>query len=195
MIVQTLGPELDINCGGIDNLYRHHDYNIAILESYSGSTFANYYLHGEHLVVNGAKMSKSKGNIVYPEHIIEKGYKPYHLRYFLIQEHYRKRLNYTEERFRKKAREVDELRQRIARLIGGKGPKESPGTEKMISDIRRAFEERMNDDLRAGEAIEAVGSLIKRLDDAAEEGLAQREKRKLTEALRSIDEVLGVLLP
>jgi phosphomevalonate kinase len=53
----------------------------------------------------------------------------------------------------------------------------------------------MNDDLRAGEAIEAVGSLIKRLDDAAEEGLAQREKRKLTEALRSIDEVLGVLLP
>ena len=84
MISQELGYELDICCGGMDNLYRHHDYNIAVMESLSGSTLAPFWLHGEHLLVEGAKMSKSKGNIVYPEDFFKKGWTPGFLRFFFF---------------------------------------------------------------------------------------------------------------
>jgi cysteinyl-tRNA synthetase len=62
MIIKTLGYQIDIHTGGIDNVYRHHDYNRAVLEGASGDEFCRYWMHGEHLIVNGAKMSKSKGN-------------------------------------------------------------------------------------------------------------------------------------
>ena len=68
MIVKHLGDQIDINCGGIDNIFRHHDYNIAVMEAYTGKSFANYYMHGEHLFVNGKPMSKA-GEHLYPEHI------------------------------------------------------------------------------------------------------------------------------
>src|SRR3990172_1201642 len=76
VIIEHLGPEIDINCGGIDNIYRHHDYNIAIMEAHTGGTFANYYLHGEHLVVEGKTMSKSRGNIIYPGDLYSRRCKP-----------------------------------------------------------------------------------------------------------------------
>lgn len=76
MIIKHLGEQVDINCGGIDNIYRHHDYNIAIMEALTGKEYARYYLHGEHLVVDGRTMSKSRGNILYPEEVYKLGYTP-----------------------------------------------------------------------------------------------------------------------
>lgn len=118
MIVAHLGEEIDIQCGGIDNLYRHHDYNIAVMEAYSGREFARYFLHGEHLVVEGSVMSKSKGNVLYTEHILERGYSPHHLRHFLISEHYRTKLNFTWDAFREASERIDGLRSAVASLQG-----------------------------------------------------------------------------
>jgi cysteinyl-tRNA synthetase len=59
MIFKHLGPAVDISCGGIDNIYRHHDYNIAVIEAISGDTFAHYWLHGEHVLVDGKKCPKA----------------------------------------------------------------------------------------------------------------------------------------
>jgi len=86
-IVKHLGFRVDICCGGSDNLYRHHDYTLAIMESASGHEFCRTWLHGEHLLVDGAKMSKSRGNIVYTEQLLEQGYTAGHLRFFLIYGH------------------------------------------------------------------------------------------------------------
>lgn len=121
MITENLGNEVDINCGGIDNIYRHHDYNIAIMEALSGTTYANYYLHGEHLIVDGKKMSKSAGNIFYPDELIAgEGVRPEHLRFFLTAtKHYRKKLNFTKEHFSKQSAHLDEVRALIAQLTGG----------------------------------------------------------------------------
>ena len=69
IIHKHLGEQVDINCGGIDNIYRHHDYNIAIMEALTGKEYASVYLHGEHLIVEGKTMSKSRGNILYPGEI------------------------------------------------------------------------------------------------------------------------------
>ena len=66
-ITRYLGYAIDIACGGVDNLIRHHDYNLAIMEAISGESFCKFWVHGGHVVADGAKMSKSKGNIVLPQ--------------------------------------------------------------------------------------------------------------------------------
>ncbi|NTU48285.1 MAG: class I tRNA ligase family protein, partial [Syntrophobacteraceae bacterium] len=83
MVTEHLGYSIDIACGGIDNLYRHHDYNIAVVEGVSGSDFSRFWLHGEHLLANGKKMSKSIGNIVYPEDLQKDGYSGEQIRFYL----------------------------------------------------------------------------------------------------------------
>jgi len=93
MITRHLGYQVDISCGGVDNLYRHHDYNIAVIEGVSGKPFAAYWLHGEHVLVRGVKMSKSRGNITYLADLTARGYRPHHLRFYLIYGHYRDKLN------------------------------------------------------------------------------------------------------
>ncbi|MFW5729026.1 MAG: class I tRNA ligase family protein, partial [Spirochaetota bacterium] len=97
MITKHLGYELDIHCGGIDNVYRHHDYNRAVVEGVTGTEFVHYWLHGEHLFVDSRKMSKSKGNVVYPEHLLSAGRSGVEIRFFLLYGHYRRKGNLTEE--------------------------------------------------------------------------------------------------
>lgn len=193
MVAQHLGYEIDINCGGIDNIYRHHDYNIAVIESVSGTTYANYFLHGAHLIVGGRPMSKSRGNILYPQDVLDWGFQPHHLRYFLIHAHYRKRLNLTRERFRAAAERLDELRSLAAGLLrAGDGPG-SASCLPRIDDLTAAFEKAMDDDLSAGQAIEGLFRSLKDLRTHCAP-LSAAEADRLRSRLQRFDEVLGVLL-
>lgn len=141
MIVAHLGAEIDIQCGGVDNLYRHHDYNIAVMEAYSGREFARYFLHGEHLIVEGSVMSKSKGNVLYTEHILDRGYEPHHLRYFLLSEHYRKKLNFTWEAFQESCERIDTLRAAVAPLLVEPSGGKSAGRKSTETQGSLPFEE------------------------------------------------------
>ncbi|MEM5878822.1 MAG: cysteine--tRNA ligase, partial [Candidatus Aenigmatarchaeota archaeon] len=76
MSMKLLGETFDIHCGGIDNLFPHHENEIAQSEAYSGKKFVNYWLHSVHLIVNGEKMSKSKGNFFTLRDLLAKGYSP-----------------------------------------------------------------------------------------------------------------------
>jgi cysteinyl-tRNA synthetase len=84
MALQTLRASLDIYCGGEDNLVRHHDYTIAVAESVTGKPLARYWLHGAHLLVDGKKMSKSRGTVIYLTDLLKAGYTPEDIRFFLI---------------------------------------------------------------------------------------------------------------
>ena len=203
MIVANLGDQIDIQCGGIDNLYRHHDYNIAVMEAYSGREFARYFLHGEHLVVDSEVMSKSKGNVLYPEHILGKGYLPVHLRYFLLHEHYRSKLNFTWEYFEETVSRINRLRDTIAVVIGqavpedGKQPSlglDEPGPERQntaADELKSAFEESMNADLSAGAAIEAIERFVSELKVSDMDG---NDRLAVSEVLARAQHVLGVLV-
>jgi cysteinyl-tRNA synthetase len=194
VIIKHLGPEIDINCGGIDNLYRHHDYNIAIVEAHSGGTFANYYMHGAHLVVDGRTMSKSRGNIIYPEDVYAWGCTPRELRFFLFFTHYREKLNFTRERFDKSCARADAFRTLAKKLVGrtktasGRGP----GVGGLIREILKKFESGMNDDLNAGAAFDGVCHIMSRLEQSADRMIAS-EARELEDILRKIDSVLGIV--
>ena len=117
MVTKHLGYTIDISCGGIDNLYRHHDYNIAVIEAASGEEFARYWIHGEHLLVNGKKMSKSLGNIIYPDDLVANGKTGQHLRFYLMYRHHRKRLNFTAASFQEASNMLDSLRAIVQEIV------------------------------------------------------------------------------
>jgi len=193
-ITKYLGLNIDVACGGIDNLVRHHDYTIAIVESVAGEELAHYWFHGEHLFVNGKKMSKSKGNIYYPGDLIKKGYKGEHIRFFLIYGHYRKRLNFTFEKLRKTSQKLDTFKNMVDDLEKAKSGKSSKEAKKLVEYILSSFEKNMNNDLNVKGAFDDLFKIVLKLNTL------KREKRlSLTEAhrgisrLKKIDSVLQTI--
>jgi cysteinyl-tRNA synthetase len=107
MCMRHLGETVDIHAGGEDLIFPHHENEIAQSEAATGKPFVRYWLHAKHLLVNGEKMSKSKGNFFTLRDLLEKGYDPMVIRYALLSVHYRHQLNFTFESL-KEAREVIE---------------------------------------------------------------------------------------
>ncbi len=196
MIVQRLGKQIDINCGGIDNIYRHHDYNIAVMETYSGLNFANYFLHGEHLIVDGVPMSKSRGNILYPDDLFDEGYEPNHLRFFLIYTHYRKKLNFTRENFRKTSAKLDEFRKMTGELLGSASREGEKNGElqRLVSEIPDIFQQRMDDDLSVGAAFDDVFEQLKKIGNVLNrKSIRDDVAITLRKNLEKTNEVFGVI--
>jgi cysteinyl-tRNA synthetase len=196
MITKHLGYQVDISCGGIDNLWRHHDYNIAVIEGVSGKTFARYWLHGEHVLIEGKKMSKSRGNIVYVTDIMDRGYQPHHLRFYLIYGHYRKQLDLCNEMLQTARGKVDTYRELVHRLEEECSPVKNadPSAASEIDWIRKDFESAMNDDLDVAGAFEAVHSRVGRLARMkSAKNLRLRDSRRAVKLLRRIDTVLQIL--
>ena len=195
MILQQIGTQVDINCGGIDNIYRHHDYNIAVMEAFSGLDYSNYYMHGEHLIVDGKKMSKSLGNILYPDSLVDQGYDHRQLRFFLIYKHYRKKSNFTESGFAKTSTKLDNFHASLESIAkASRSVEPSQEIESTIESIEPSFGERMNDDLRIGDAFDATSKLVAKIErTAVRGGIAKSSVQNLYDALDSVDEVFGVL--
>ncbi|MFX0068462.1 MAG: class I tRNA ligase family protein [Candidatus Hodarchaeota archaeon] len=194
MVTKHLGFAVDIACGGIDNLVRHHDYNIAVIEGVSGEEFSRYWLHGEHLFVNGKKMSKSRGNVYYPKDLIEMGYDEKHIRFFLIYKHYRKRLNFTIEKFKKTSRELDTLRDMVTNLQKAESHESSPSADRIIPKILTSFEERMNDDLNVKSAFDGIFRIVKKLNILNENSkLGSKNANGAIRNLQKVDRVLRII--
>lgn len=192
-IIKHLGEQIDINCGGIDNIYRHHDYNIAVMESYTGKRYARYFLHGEHLLVNGKTMSKSRGNIVYPEDVYKKGFKPHHLRFFLMSKHYRTKLNFSEKNFLRAVENIDQTRAMVRKIFTI--PSKSLPTNKtnsVATEILHVFKTAMDDDLDVPSAFKEVSKIVKSIVQK-KSTMPLNEVQEIRNAIYSIDDVLKVL--
>lgn len=200
MILPYFRETLSIYMGGIDNLIRHHDYIIAVLESVRPYPVARYWLHCRHLYVNGKKMSKSLGNIVYTEDIIKKGFSLQELRFLLIYGHYRERANYTE----KKMEDAASLLRDTKLLIGRISKAAAPGTKIAArhrtgpgpaAELKRAFDSCMEEDLNVRAAFDGMRSvLVKAAGSALDSNLERSEAGRVLKTLEKIDSVLGVLL-
>jgi len=149
MATALLGDEIDIHCGGVDNIFPHHEAEIAQSEGCTGKKFVRYWLHCAHLLVDGQKMSKSLGNFYTLPDVLEKGYAGREIRYALARVHYRAPLNFTWDGM-KEAREslgrIDDWLVRLrdaARIDNGK-IETKPG---------RQFEEALDDDLNISAAL------------------------------------------
>lgn len=189
MIIRYFHEPLSIYCGGIDNLVRHHDYTRAILESVRSYPMARFWLHCEHLFVNGRKMSKSKGNIYYTDTLIKEGYSPSEIRFFLICNHYRERLNYSEKNMKKAAEGLKDLK-RLALGIRTRARGEPQARFKTAIRLRKAFVNHMDDDLNLRKAVDAVQVLLAAIKL---EVLKPGEAADVLSVLKEVDRVLNVL--
>ena len=190
MMRKHFNETLSIYCGGYDNLFRHHDYSIAILESIRPYPMARFWLHCYHLVVNGRKMSKSKGNIYYTDTLRNRGYDIDQIRFFLIYAHYRKKLNYSDRIMALAAEKLRTFKGMLKDLKEKADQNANAVTdESAAGDIKNIFIDRMDDDLDAKGAFDGLSNF-----------LAAREIRNLApsiasgylKALREIDQVFQV---
>ena len=194
MIAENLGFEIDIHTGGIDNLYRHHDYTLAVMEGASGKTFCPWWLHGGHLLVDGRKMSKSKGNVTYVEDLLRRGFQPRHIRFFLLNGPYREDLDLRLSRVEAGAGRLDRVRRLAARLPAGRTLEAQDPAPDPAEDLRREFEDAMNDNLNVAGAFDAVAHWVEwAAETDAGRGLTMRGRKSWERTLKEIDRVLGVI--
>lgn len=198
MISESLGYSLDICCGGVDNLYRHHDYNIAVMESVSGEEFARYWLHGEHVLAGAKKMSKSLHNIVYPEDLVDQGFSWEQVRFYLLSKHYRKKLHLNMDEMCKVGSRLNTVRENIVDLLSGSQPwereTESP-LDELAAELKVSFETAMNNDLDTAAAIDSIFAAVGRLHSLHKAGgIAMEQRRAIGVQLLKIDSVLQLLM-
>jgi len=194
MVTKHLGFNIDIACGGIDNLVRHHDYTIAVVEGFSGEEFAHYWYHSAHLFVNGKKMSKSRGNFYYPTDLIKMGYKKEHIRFFLIYGHYRERLNFTFKKLQRTSRKLDTFRNMVNNLKKTKATESSKKARKLVVAIVTSFEKNINKDLNVKSAFEDIFKVASKLNNLRNQAkLSSKDARIALSNLKRIDSVLQII--
>ncbi len=171
MSMKYLGESFDIHCGGIDLIFPHHENEIAQSEGATGKPFVGYWVHAAHLIVDGEKMSKSRGNFFTLRDLLDKGHSPVALRYLLASVHYRRQLNFTEsalEQAEAALQRVDDFLLRI-REVPDDHP-DHPDLAVATAAARSEFEAAMNNDLNTSEALGALFKLVRQANRALEDG-------------------------
>lgn len=185
MSTQLLGEQLDIHCGGVDNIFPHHEAEIAQTEGVTGKKFVRYWLHCAHLLVDGQKMSKSLGNFYTLRDVLERGYSGREVRYALLRVHYRAQLNFTwegMEEARQSLGRIDDWLERLQSVAGESG--EQP-TQK--------FEEALDDDLNISAALGFLFETIRETNRAMNNGtLSPSDGRGWLDWWKRIDSVLAL---
>ncbi len=156
MSMQYLGDTIDIHTGGEDNIFPHHEAEIAQSECYSGAKFVNYWIHTRHLLADGEKMSKSKGNFYTLSDIKEKGYSPMDLRMAILSAHYRSQMNFTWTAMDQAEANLTALNNFYARLLDHKITGSDKLSNMTTGKYRKDFEKAIDDDLNTPKALSVV---------------------------------------
>jgi cysteinyl-tRNA synthetase len=167
MSTALLGDQIDIHCGGVDNIFPHHEAEIAQSEGVTGKKFVRYWLHCAHLLVDGQKMSKSLGNFYTLPNLLEKGYTGREIRYALMRVHYRAPLNFTwegMEEARQALARIDEWLERLRETAAGRNEKEKAKTQ-----LGQQFEEALDDDLNISAALGFLFETIRETNRAMDQ--------------------------
>ena len=173
-----LGEQFDIHTGGIDLIPTHHENEIAQSKGYCGKIPAKFWLHGEYLLINGGKMSKSLGNVYLLKDIINKGYNPLSYKLFTYSSHYRNKLNFTWEGMESSEKAFERLKNGYKLHLNGTDDVE----DDVINEYEERFHKAINDDLNMPLAMSIVWEVVR----------YQKKSPKLAKLLLKFDEVLGL---
>ena len=190
-----LGSSFDIHCGGVDNIFPHHENEIAQSKCALDDKFVNYWLHNEHLLVENQKMSKSSGNFYTIRDILDKGYKSEAIRYVLISSHYRQKLNFTMNRLDDAQKAINKLRELIRRLNEIKNNISSDlNVDKLNEEFLNDFKQNLYDDLNISGALGALFTWVNKIFNLLDQNkLNENDSKKNIEILLKIDKILGVI--
>lgn len=178
MSTKYLGEEFDIHTGGIDLIPTHHENEIAQNKGACGKIPAHYWMHGEYLLINGGKMSKSLGNVYLLDDIVNRGYDPLVYRLFNFSCHYKGKLNFTWEGIESASVALNRLREGYQKHLAGN----TEVSDDVIAEIENKFHQAINDDLNMPLAMSAVWEAVKYQDKSP----------KMAKLLEKFDTVLGL---
>ena len=190
MSMRYLGDSFDIHTGGVDNIFPHHDDEIAQSEGATGKPFVRYWMHSAHLIVDGKKMSKSAGNFYTLREILGKGYSGREVRYVLLSAHYRQQLNFTFEAVAAAKTALGRIDAFTTRLVDQGG--EGGALPAWAVEAGASFDAAMDADLNLPEALAAVFALVHAGNKALDQGESGFGQAVLA-MLADMDRVLGVL--
>jgi cysteinyl-tRNA synthetase len=195
MSSKYLGQTFDIHCGGVDNIFPHHENEIAQSEAFFGKRFVNYWLHCRHLIVEGEKMSKSKGNFYTLRDLLGKNVDPHALRFLLLSTHYRKVLNFTFEALEQASsslKRINDFRYELKNRRFEEG--ENKKISRLVEDTNKKFRAGLGDDLNISLALRAIFEMIRKANILISRGkVYSKDREKLMSSILSFDEVLAVL--
>ena len=195
MSSRYLGTEFDLHTGGEDNMFPHHECEIAQAEGASDARFARHWMHTRHLLVNGAKMSKSTGTLLNLEDIQKLGFSPIELRYLLITNHYRQQLNFTNDGLvaaRASIQRLQNVRNALAEKAASAPPNSRPSAPfaERVEAFERDFGAALDDDLNVSNAMAALFAFVGDIHRLAP---GPSDAAHLLRALDRADHVTGVL--
>ncbi len=193
MSMKYLGESFDLHTGGIDNLFPHHENEIAQAEAVTGKPFVHTWMHCAHLRVNGQKMSKSLGNFFTLRDLLDKGYTGREIRYVLLSAHYRQALNFTFDALaaaRTALARIDECVDALAARVKAAVPaKETEAVPSHLAEFGAA----LGDDLNSPEAFAALFALVRAANAALNEGLSSAGAQAVLDELAQMDRVFGFI--
>jgi cysteinyl-tRNA synthetase len=194
MSMKYLGESFDLHAGGVDLIFPHHENEIAQSEGATGEPFVKTWFHVEFLLVEGEKMSKSKGNYYTVRSLIEQGFSAPAIRYLLLSVPYRTQLNFTLDGLRGAESALEKLhnfRRRVKDFAGAASANER--VTEIIAKARGEFESSMNDDLNTAGALAALHDLRRDVNIAMDAGeFGADDRQAVLDFLERADSVLGV---
>jgi cysteinyl-tRNA synthetase len=194
MAMDLLGPTIDIHVGGVDNIFPHHENEIAQSEACTHQRFVRYWLHSEHLLVDHKKMSKSAGNFYTLRDLLQKGYSGPQIRYLLLQTHYRTQLNFTFEGLDAAAKALQRVSDFVLRLRDINVKVADDPTAPFILVAKEKFALALADDLNISVALAALFDFIRDVNTLCDtHQIGRQEAQKVIQFLEELDRVLGVL--
>lgn len=194
MAMELLGETIDIHVGGIDNMFPHHENEIAQSEAYSGKTFSNVWMHAEHLIVDNKKMSKSLGNFYTLRDLLNKGYTGPQIRYMLLHVHYKTQLNFTFEGLDAVRSTLQRLQDFVHRMNEIKEEGATGASDQALHKAMQSFKEALSDDLNISMALAALFDFVREINILSDgDQIKKGDSEKIIEFLKQVNTVLAVL--
>ena len=194
MAMKHLGKTIDIHVGGIDNMFPHHENEIAQSEACTGCIFAKHWMHSEHLLVDGKKMSKSLDNFYTLRDLLQRGYEGKEIRYALCQVHYRMQLNFSFQALDSAKNALRRINDCIERIKTFTPTASENYFDVLLKTQLGVFDEAIADDLNIAEALAALFKVVKDANTHIDENkLSQLDQHELLNFFKKVDQVLGVM--
>jgi cysteinyl-tRNA synthetase len=192
--MKYLGETFDIHCGGVDNLFPHHENEIAQSEAATGKKFVNYWLHNEHLLVEGKKMAKRLQNYYTLKDLMAKGYDSKAIRYLMMSVHYRQQINFTFDGLEAAKKTLERLTNFVLRSLEADGKSGGDRLTQLIESAQRGFEEAMDDDLNISVALAHLFDFVRDVNNLLNEGMVNKQEgQEIYKLMVKFDKVLGVI--
>lgn len=194
MAMKLLGETIDIHVGGVDNMFPHHENEIAQSEACSGQLFSKIWMHSEHLLVDHKKMSKSLGNFYTLRDLLEKGFTGTQVRYLLLQTHYKTQLNFTFQGLDATKSALNRLNDFIQRLSEVEGDQPGHKIQELCQKTLDHFAESLADDLNISAALAAIFDFVRDMNCLCDAGqLSKGEAQEALALMKKFNSVLGIL--